>query len=199
MIVLYCVYSENLKRGGDLSFTEGLIETLKEWEELSDTGSTDLKGLVSIALLQLGGIEDIRKADYNENSLDYLIEKIMFFEKKGIFEEFLVYGILNVLDDFFTSQIYNHGTYLINNEKLYVNAKEVGEIDLKEFISERKKDDEYYRSSDYIFDKEAELDLWNIVKAKHFNKTNIREWDLNKAIQTAQNYKGTLSEDEEME
>lgn len=182
-----------------MSFTEGLIDTLKEWEELSDTESTDLKSLVSIALLQLGGIDDIQKADYNEKSLDYLVEKILYFEKKGIFEEFLVYGILNVLDDFFISQLYNHGTYLINNEKLYDNAKEVGEIELKEFISDRKKDDEYFRSSDYIFDKEAELDLWNIVKTKHFNKTNIREWDLNKAIQTAQNHKETLSEDEKME
>lgn len=181
-----------------MSFTEGLIDTLKEWEELSDSESTDLKGLVSIALVQLGGIDDIKKADYKEKSLDYLVEKILFFENKGIFEEFLVYGVLNVLDDFFISQLYNHGAYLIGNEKLYDNAKEVGEIELEEFISDRKKDDEYFRSSDYIFDKEAELDLWNIVKAKHFNKTNIREWDLNKAIQTAQNYKDTLSEDEEM-
>lgn len=180
-----------------MSFTDGLINTLKEWEEMSEDQSTDLEVLVSVALLQLGGIDEIKKADYKEKCLDYLVEKILFFEKKGIFEDFLVYGVLNVLDDFFNSQLSNHGVYLISNEKLYNNAKEVGEIELEKFISDRKKDDEYFRSSDYIFDKEAELDLWNIVKTKHFSKSNIREWELNKAIQAAQNFNESASKEEE--
>lgn len=179
-----------------MSYTEGLIDSLKEWNELCKSESTDVKGLVSIALLNLGSLEeDIKKDDYDVNSLEYLTKRINKLKEQGIFEEFLVNGVLKVIDDFFTEQLNSHGVFLIDNERMYEDALKMGG-ELERFALERKRDAEYYRSHQYILDKENELDIWNIVKNKHFSKTNKRKWELELKVQASKDYALGLDDEE---
>jgi len=159
---------------GEMSFIGGLINTLKEWEELSISEDTDLRLLVSYALRQLGSKNDIFNDDYEEQFLYYLTARIKVLEKEGVFEDFLVYGVLKIFDDYFIGQLENHGSYLINNDFFY---GQVVDEDSESGPSNRE-EIEYCTSHKYILDKENELDVWNLVKTKHFNKSNIREWSL---------------------
>ncbi|MBH0171037.1 hypothetical protein [Fictibacillus sp. 18YEL24] len=181
-------------------FANSLIKVLKEWDEsVKDSKLTDMGGLISVGLLHLGS-EDFKEDGYHANPYRFLENRILQLQKnEGVFEEFIVDGLLSLFYKHFKDQVNKREEYIYNNENLIKSAiklnKAGGDIPVN-FIKDTEDKILLLNSPEYLTLAKNELKAWEEISSRVFSDENRNEMERNIMIENHARYKEQMPEEE---
>lgn len=173
-------------------YVKSLCKALEDWDnQIGEERLTDLSGIVSVILLQLGS-DSYKNEDYNENPLKYLENRLAYIKNSvGIFEEFLVEGAITLLTNYFSEQLSKREELIKSNERLLIDAEKI-ELDAP-FIGATKAKIDVFKSDTYPILCLKELKAWEESLGQHFSKEKRDEMANEKALEAMSEYKKSLS------
>lgn len=144
------------------------LSCLKHWDEATENKATTLDS-INFHLGFILGLGD----DSLSAKLQDIHDRIVYLTNtEKLQEKFLIYSLLNEVENTLEHQLNNLGEAIVNNEVMNQSyLDEYGEIP-----DHAKSTIDRLKSKEHIFKCENQLDSWRKIKNTHFTISQERSW-----------------------